>query len=365
MFIDEAEISVQAGNGGDGCVSFRREKHVAFGGPDGGAGGDGGSVILLGSSPVETLLDFKGKHHWNAKNGMPGEGRNKTGACADDLIISLPVGTLVYDRETGLLLKDLHEDGVECRIVRGGKGGRGNQSFATATQQAPREHEPGGRGESRELRLELKLIADVGLVGFPNAGKSTLLSRISRARPKIGAYPFTTLKPQLGIVEISGERRFVVADIPGLIEGAHQGAGLGDAFLRHIERTKIIVHLVDICPIEGQTPQQAYHAIRRELEKYSKALADKEEIVVANKIDLIDADEEVRELSEAIGREVIGISAVTGSGLPELSERLWAMIGSTKAPLERAFDLPVPPHARPSDAPPSHSPPSHSGTGDE
>ncbi len=346
MFIDEAEIVVQAGNGGDGCVSFRREKYVAFGGPDGGIGGDGGSVILRGDHSVETLLDFKGKHHWNATNGGPGEGKNKTGASGEDLIIELPVGTLVYDRSTDLLVKDLHDDGVECCIAKGGKGGRGNVSFATATQQAPREHEPGEPGESRDLRLELKLIADVGLVGLPNAGKSTLLSRISQARPKIGAYPFTTLKPQLGIVELSDNRRIVVADIPGLIEGAHQGAGLGDAFLRHIERTRIIVHLVDICPLDEQSPADAYHAIRRELREHSQLLADKDEIVVANKTDLVASNEEVDEFAKAIGKKVLSISAVSGAGVTELTERLWTMVGRSKPEEAKTIDLPVPPHLR-------------------
>lgn len=346
MFIDEAEIVVQAGNGGDGCVSFRREKYVAFGGPDGGTGGDGGSVILRGDESVETLMDFKGKHHWNAKNGGPGEGRNMTGARGEDLIIHLPVGTLVYDRATGVLVKDLHGHGAECCIARGGKGGRGNLSFATATQQAPREHEAGEPGESRELRLEIKLIADVGLVGLPNAGKSTLLSRISQARPKIGAYPFTTLKPQLGIVELSDNRRFVVADIPGLIEGAHEGAGLGDAFLRHIDRTRVIVHLVDICPLDEQSPADAYHAIRRELREHSQSLAEKEEIVVANKTDLVASDEAVKEFAEAIGKEVLSLSAVSGAGIGELNERLWSMVGRHKPVERKPVDLPVPPHLR-------------------
>ncbi len=346
MFIDEAEIVVQAGNGGDGCVSFRREKYVAFGGPDGGSGGDGGSVILRGNHSVETLLDFKGKHHWNASNGGPGEGKNKTGAGGNDLIIELPVGTLVYDRSTDLLVKDLHDEGVECRIAIGGKGGRGNVSFATATQQAPREHEPGEPGESRELRLELKLIADVGLVGLPNAGKSTLLSRISQARPKIGAYPFTTLKPQLGIVELSDNRRFVVADIPGLIEGAHEGAGLGDAFLRHIERTRVIVHLVDVCPMDEQSPVDAYHAIRRELREHSASLANKEEIVVANKTDLLPDSEAVDEFAEAIGKDVLSISAVSGQGVGQLTERLWSMVGRNKPVERQPIELPTPPHLR-------------------
>jgi GTP-binding protein len=348
MFIDEAEISVRAGKGGDGCVSFRREKFEPFGGPDGGAGGAGGQVILRAKAGLDTLLDFKGRHHWNAGNGEPGSGSNCKGADGEDLVIELPVGTLVYDADTGVLLKDLAEPTDECLIARGGRGGRGNRAFATPTQQAPRHAEPGEPGEERRLRLELKLIADVGLVGLPNAGKSTLLSRISKARPKIAAYPFTTLRPQLGIVELSGERRFVVADIPGLIEGAHEGVGLGDAFLRHIERTRLIVHLVDVCPLDGSDPAAAYRTIRRELHEYSAALAAKPEVVVASKLDLADSDEGVRRLSEVIGQQVYGISAATGRGIRELTELLWHMLAPMRQPqpVEERPARPVPPHRR-------------------
>ncbi len=346
MFIDEAEIHVRAGKGGDGCLSFRREKFEPFGGPDGGAGGDGGDVILQATPGVDTLMDFKGKHHWKAGNGQPGMGAERTGAAGDHLLIELPVGTLVYDRETQVLLKDLASPGEQCVIACGGKGGRGNRSFTTPTQQAPRQWEPGTPGEERHLRLELKLIADVGLVGLPNAGKSTLLSRISKARPKIAAYPFTTLAPQLGIVTLSDDRRMVVADIPGLIEGAHTGAGLGDAFLRHIERTRVIVHLVDVCPIDGGDPAAAYRTIRRELAEYSATLADKPEIVVASKLDLSGATEARQTLADALDREVIGISAVTGQGVEALKERLWVHLSDTREPQTREFDLPTPPHLR-------------------
>ncbi|MCB9849523.1 MAG: GTPase ObgE [Phycisphaerales bacterium] len=347
MFIDEAEIHVRAGKGGDGCLSFRREKFEEFGGPDGGAGGDGGDVILHASPNVETLMDFKGKHHWRAGNGLPGEGSNRTGPSGTELVIDLPVGTMVYDVETGVLLKDLAEVGERCCIARGGTGGRGNRSFATATQQAPREFELGTPGEERQLRLELKLIADVGLVGLPNAGKSTLLSRLTKARPKIAAYPFTTLKPQLGIAELSGGRRVVLADIPGLIEGAHTGAGLGDAFLRHIERTRVIVHVVDVCPVDEGSPVDAYHTIRAELRQHSDTLADKPELVVANKLDLTGGEEAAKELADALGKPVVAISAATGKGLDVLSERIWALLG--RDPVEedrREFDLPLPPHLR-------------------
>jgi len=344
MFIDEAEIHVRAGKGGDGCMSFRREKFVDLGGPDGGTGGDGGDVILRATPSVETLLDFKGKHHWRARNGMPGQGSDCTGLCGNELVIDLPVGTMVHDAGTGVLLKDLAEPGDRCCIARGGRGGRGNRSFATATQQAPREFESGVPGEERQLRLELKLIADVGLVGLPNAGKSTLLSRVTQARPKIAAYPFTTLRPQLGIAELGGGRRVVLADIPGLIEGAHTGAGLGDAFLRHIERTRVIVHVIDVCPPGDAPPVAAYHAIRAELREHSDTLAQKPELVAANKLDLTGGEEAARELADAIGLPVIEISAATGQGIDRLMERIWTLLDRPVEQERREFDLPTPPH---------------------
>ena len=360
MFIDEAEIHVKAGDGGRGCVSFRREAGVPRGGPDGGHGGDGGSVVFHAREGLDTLLDFRGRHHWHAQNGEPGRGKDQTGASGDDLVINVPPGTLIYDRRLGILIKDLSRPGMTVTIARGGKGGRGNASFATPTEQTPRHAEPGEPGEERDLRLELKLIADVGLVGLPNAGKSTLLARLSAARPKIADYPFTTLYPHLGLVEAGPERRFVMADLPGLIEGAHQGVGLGDEFLRHIERTRVLVHLVEVQPHTGQTPADAYRTIRRELEAYSRALADKEELLVMTKADLLACPERSRgacparpehgrgersrgggdpgapgvasakpgfalaepgprrELAEAVGRPVLLISAATGQGLKEL-----------------------------------------------
>jgi GTP-binding protein len=346
MFVDEAEIYVAAGKGGDGCLSFRREKFEDLGGPDGGCGGNGGDVILRAAPHVDTLLDFKGKHHWRAAKGMPGAGKDRTGANGEDLTIELPVGTVVHDRDTGVMLKDLAKVGDTCRIARGGKGGRGNKSFATATQQAPRDFEYGEPGEERNLRLELKLIADVGLVGLPNAGKSTLLSRITQARPKIASYPFTTLRPQLGIAEFGPGRRVVIADIPGLIAGAHQGAGLGDAFLRHIERTRIIVHLVDVCPVDEASPVAAYHTIREELGEHSAELAAKPEIVAANKLDLSPDDGALRAFADTLGKPVIGISAATGQGLDALAEAIWKQLDKPAEEETRQFDLPTPPHLR-------------------
>lgn len=314
-------------------MSFRREKYIPKGGPDGGDGGRGGSVYLVADESVATLLDMAGRHHWMAENGKPGKGKDMTGRSGRDLMVRLPAGTLVYDRDTDRLLKDLDAPGKKVRIARGGRGGKGNAHFATARHQAPRFAQSGEEGQERWLRLELKLIADVGLVGLPNAGKSTLLSRLTKARPKIAAYPFTTLEPQLGIVEMPGYERFVMADIPGLIEGAHEGAGLGDDFLRHIERTRIILHLIDAYPLPGQTtPTEAYRIIRNELQKYSQVLADKPELIVANKIDLSDNTDAVDELREGLQEmgiaedEVMAISAVTGRGLEPLGRRLWEMV---------------------------------------
>ncbi len=287
MFVDEAEIYVKAGNGGDGAVRFRREAKVPRGGPFGGDGGDGGDVIFHARPGLDTLLDLRRQYHWRAENGHPGDTKDMSGAAGKDLVIDVPAGTLIYDKDRGVLLKDLDKEGMQVVIARGGKGGRGNSRFATATNQTPRFAEPGGMGEERHLALELKLIADVGLVGLPNAGKSTLLSRLSAAHPKIADYPFTTLQPNLGIVEAGAERRFVMADLPGLIEGAHAGVGLGDEFLRHVERTRLLVHLVEVEPHSHQAPADAYKTIRGELASYSPALAAKPEIVVLTKADLL------------------------------------------------------------------------------
>jgi len=327
LFVDEVRIHVRGGKGGDGCVSFRREKYVPKGGPDGGDGGHGGSVHLVAHAGVDTLLDLAGRHHYRAENGRPGSGNNRTGRRGKDLIVTVPMGTLIYDDESGRLLKDLVEDEQRICVARRGRGGRGNARFAGPAHQTPRESEPGRKGQERTLRLELKLIADVGLVGLPNAGKSTLLSRLTQARPKIAAYPFTTREPQLGIMELPGYRRLVLADLPGLIEGAHAGIGLGDAFLRHIERTRVIVHLVELCPLEGApAPAQAYRVIRHELEQYSAALAEREEIIIGSKLDLTDADVALAALQEATGKPVIGVSGVSGAGLRELAEVMWTVV---------------------------------------
>jgi GTP-binding protein len=330
MFIDRAQIWVKAGDGGHGCVSFRRERFIPKGGPDGGDGGNGGSVYFQAVENLDTLLDFSGKHHWQARNGQPGSGNNKHGADGEDLIINVPPGTLIYDTDLDLLLKDMNEAGLKVRVCLGGKGGKGNKAFATSTNQTPRYAEPGKKGQERNIRLELKLIADVGLVGMPNAGKSTLISRCSAARPKIADYPFTTVEPVLGIVELSDFRRFVMADIPGLIEGASEGAGLGHDFLKHIERTIIILHILDIMPTDGSDPAENYRTIRRELEQHSRALAQKQEIVVANKIDLDPEGKIVKKLTEKLQQPLYPISAVTGSGTKELSELLWQKVKELK-----------------------------------
>lgn len=331
MFVDEAQIEVKAGDGGPGCMSFRREKFLPKGGPDGGDGGKGGDVLFLAVEDMDTLTDFVGKHHWTAEDGHPGQGSNCTGADGKDLIVRVPAGTLVYDMDSELLLKDFNEPEMQVTICKGGIGGKGNKAFATSIRQAPRFAQKGRPGQQRRLRLELKLIADVGLVGMPNAGKSTLISRCTKARPKIANYPFTTLCPALGIVELSGFRRFVMADIPGLIEGAHNGAGLGHEFLRHIERTRMLVHLLDIMPMDGSDPVENFHTINRELKLYSEPLAAKSQVVVFNKMDLDPdgtmVDELTRRLGEASGDVgPMAISAVTGKGIAELNEALWQIM---------------------------------------
>ena len=330
MFIDEAKIWVKAGDGGHGCLSFRREKFIPKGGPDGGDGGKGGDVYFETDESVDTLLDFAGKHHWQAERGYEGQGANKHGANGDDLVVKIPVGTQIYDADLDLMLKDMDSPDMKVCICKGGRGGRGNKMFATSTNQAPRKIELGKPGQERNIKLVLKLIADVGLVGMPNAGKSTLISRCSAAKPKIADYPFTTLEPVLGIVELSGYRRFVMADIPGLIEGAHDGAGLGFEFLRHIERTRVIVHILDVAPIDGSIPVDNYKKIRKELERYSTALAHKKEIIVLNKIDM-DADgKKVAAIKKKLKKQVHPLSAVTGEGIKELIEVLWDAVKATK-----------------------------------
>ena len=337
MFIDQAQIWVKAGDGGHGCVSFRREKFIPKGGPDGGDGGKGGDVYFRAVENLDTLLDFAGKHHWQAQNGQPGSGNNRHGANGQDLIIKVPPGTLIYDTDLNLLLKDLNEIGLEARVCLAGRGGRGNKAFATSTNQTPRYAEQGKEGQERNIRLELKLIADVGLVGMPNAGKSTLISRCSAARPKIADYPFTTVEPVLGIVELSGFRRFVMADIPGLIEGAHAGAGLGHEFLKHIERTTILAHILDIMPTDGSDPADNYKTIRSELERHSEALARKQEVIIANKIDLDPDGTIVQNLRSKLDKDIHSVSAVTGEGIKELSELLWQKV--KKARTEKAAQI--------------------------
>jgi GTP-binding protein len=326
MFIDQAKIHVKAGDGGGGCLSFRREKFVPKGGPDGGDGGRGGSVFFEATEGLDTLGQFSGRHHWRAGNGQGGAGKNRHGSDGEDLVIKVPPGTLIYDEDLGLLLKDLDAAGSLVCVCRGGKGGRGNKAFATPTDQAPRHTEPGGRGQERNIRLDLKLIADVGLVGMPNAGKSTLISRCSAARPKIADYPFTTVEPVLGIVELPQYRRFLMADIPGLIEGAHKGSGLGLDFLRHIERARIIAHIIDIMPLDGSDPAANYEAIRTELAEYSEAIARKPEIVVANKIDLDPGGAALEKLGKKLAKPVVAVSAATGEGLRLLEETLWKQL---------------------------------------
>ncbi|HEV7222423.1 MAG TPA: GTPase ObgE [Pirellulales bacterium] len=318
MFVDRVKIQVQGGQGGNGCVSFRREKYIPRGGPDGGDGGDGGSVIIVAEAGVDSLASLSQRKHWKAPSGEPGSGSNRHGASADDLVIRVPPGTMVVDEAGGFTLKDLMHAGDRVIAAQGGHGGKGNLRFKTSTNRAPRESTPGETGQVRDVLLELKVIADVGLIGKPNAGKSTLLSRLSRARPEIADYPFTTKFPNLGQVRIDFERSFVLADIPGLIEGAHAGHGLGHEFLRHIQRAGILVHLVEPEPMDGSDPLVNYHVIRDELKLFDAALVERPEIVAVSKAELPSAAEVARRLSEDLGREVLAISAVTGAGLDKL-----------------------------------------------
>ena len=321
MFLDEAVIFVKGGDGGDGCVSFRREKFISKGGPNGGKGGNGGSVILHVSGKIDTLMDLSSRMDYVAENGRPGSGDNKTGKSGEDLIINIPIGTVVRDKKEGRILKDFTVNDDTLIIAKGGRGGHGNKHYATSINRTPRQAQDGTPGIERLIKLELKLIADAGLVGLPNAGKSTLLSRLSSVHPKIGDYPFTTRYPQLGVVDLDDFSRFVVADIPGLIEGAHAGTGLGDEFLRHIERTKILVHLLDIAPIDNTDPINAYFTIRKELDLFNPKLSEKPEIVVVNKMDLLDevsGRERLIEIEERLEKKVHPISAVTGKNIPQL-----------------------------------------------
>jgi GTP-binding protein len=326
MFFDEAKIFVKGGDGGDGCVAFRREKFVPFGGPSGGHGGAGGSVYLVADHNLNTLVHFKRRSHFKAERGERGSGKQQQGRAGEKRLVPVPPGTVVYHADTGELLADLVDDGQEVLVARGGRGGRGNTAFATPTNQAPRLAEHGEPGQERWIRLELKLIADAGVIGMPNAGKSTLLSVVSAARPKIAAYPFTTLQPNLGVVTVDEYHTFVVADVPGLIEGASEGAGLGHQFLRHVERTRLLIHLLDGA---AQDPLADYETINEELARFSALLAGKPEIVVLNKMDLPDAQAWwplVAEAMEERGIEVHAISAVSGQGVRELMQRVLALL---------------------------------------
>jgi GTPase len=318
LFIDRVKIFVKGGDGGNGVASFRREKYVPHGGPDGGDGGKGGNVVLEVDRGLRTLLDFRYRQHLKAPRGGHGQGKKKKGQDGEDIIVKVPPGTQVFDAEEGRLLADLVRPGQRAVVARGGRGGRGNPHFTSARRQAPRLAENGEPGEEAVLRLELKMMADVGLVGFPNAGKSTFLSRISAAKPKIAPYPFTTLSPNLGVVKV-GEIDFVVADIPGLIEGAHKGVGLGHEFLRHVERTKVLLHLLDTAGTEGRNPLEDYLKISHELRQYSSALAQKRQIVAANKMDLPTASDNLQLLQANLPDEkIFPISAITGEGVKEL-----------------------------------------------
>jgi GTP-binding protein len=340
MFVDEVDIHVEAGHGGRGCLAFRREMRVPRGGPSGGDGGHGGSVYVVASPHTNTLINYRFHPEFSAERGRHGEGSNRTGQTGADLELAVPIGTLVYEKSGDpvqplKLLADLAEAGQRVLVARGGRGGLGNARFASSTNRAPRKVQPGESGEAKDLRLELKLLADVGLVGFPNAGKSTLISRISAARPKIADYPFTTLTPNLGVVGLSNDRSFVVADVPGLIEGAHRGQGLGHQFLRHLERTKVLVHVVDVSGASGRRPVDDLDTVRRELELFQPALAAKPQLVAANKIDALgaDMDEELRALERhalALKLPFYGISGVTGAGVPELLEAMWRRLSDAR-----------------------------------
>jgi len=347
MFVDEVDIRVSAGDGGRGCVSFRREKFVPRGGPDGGDGGHGGSVYLVASPHVNTLVSFRFHPEYHAERGEHGRGSNRTGGQGADLALEVPVGTVVFDASDSnaefQLLADLTEPGQRALVARGGRGGRGNARFVTSTNRAPRRAEPGETGEARRLCLQLKLLADVGLVGFPNAGKSTLISRVSSARPKVAEYPFTTLTPHLGVVALSDYRSFVVADLPGLIEGAHAGHGLGHRFLRHIERTKVLVYVIDVSESSGRSPDEDYDTLRRELRLFEPSLLTRPQLVVANKIDVLADSRRLAGLTARAADQMVptfAISAATGEGVPALIEAVWQQLARARQPeTEAPVDL--------------------------
>lgn len=332
MFLDRITIFVKGGDGGDGCMSFRREFKAPKGGPNGGDGGDGGSVIVRAEENVDSLAPLAGHKHWRADSGKPGQGSNWTGRNGDDVVILVPPGTTVRDADQGFLIRDLTRSGDSVVVAAGGKGGHGNSYFKSATNRAPREFETGGPGEERFVTLELKVIADAGLIGKPNAGKSTLLSRLSRAHPEIADYPFTTKYPNLGMVAAGEDIAFVVADIPGLIEGAHAGAGLGHEFLKHVERTKVLVHLIEPEPLDQSDPLDNYRQIREELKRYDASLAERPEIVVVSKAELPGSSELAAKLEEELGRPVLCLSAVTGKGLPALISAIWHELAALDQP---------------------------------
>jgi GTP-binding protein len=324
-FIDEARIHLKAGDGGNGSAAFRREKFVPKGGPSGGDGGSGGSVVLVVDEGLSTLLDYRYRTQYKASSGEAGGNKDMYGRGGADLVLRVPAGTQVYDDATGALIGDLKRHGERFVAARGGRGGRGNRHFVTPTDRAPRRAEPGHPGEERTVRLELKLLADVGLLGFPNVGRSSLIARVSAARPKVADYPFTTLVPHLGVVRLSGDRAFVLADVPGLIEGAHKGAGIGHRFLRHLERTRLLVHVLEVSAAPGRSPLADHAALREELRLFEEGLARRKEIVVLNKIDLPEVRRQLKRLQAAFARrglELLGASAATGEGLPELLESI-------------------------------------------
>jgi GTPase len=336
LFVDEVDIHIEAGSGGRGCLAFRREKRVPRGGPSGGDGGAGGSIYVVASPHTNTLINYRFHPEFAAERGEHGQGSNRTGHTGEDLELAVPIGTLVYEKDPLRLLADLAEEGQRVLVARGGRGGLGNARFATSTNRAPRKVQPGEPGEIKDLRLELKLLADVGLVGFPNAGKSTLISRISAARPKIADYPFTTLTPNLGVVGLSDDRSFVVADVPGLIEGAHRGLGLGHRFLRHLERTKVLVHVVDVSSASGRNPVEDLDTVRRELELFRPEFAGRPQLVAANKMDAVDDESRVTALArraKTLRLPFSRISAVTGDGLQELTEAMWRHLAGSRSTL--------------------------------
>jgi GTP-binding protein len=329
MFIDEAIITVKAGDGGDGAATFRREKYVQFGGPDGGDGGNGGNIIFIADNNINTLVDFRYKRTFKAQNGTNGAKKRMHGKTGEDLIIRVPVGTMVRDLESGTLLLDLNENGEERTLFKGGKGGGGNVHFKSSVRRAPKMAGKGRKGKELKVKLELKLLADVALVGYPSVGKSSFINKVSATKSKVANYHFTTLAPKLGVVRVGDNRSFLMADIPGLIEGAHEGVGLGDKFLKHIERCKMIYHVVDVSGIEGRTPEEDFEKINNELEKFSTKLAGKKQIILANKMDLLydmEQYENFKKFIEDKGLEIYPISVILNEGLKEVVNRTWSLL---------------------------------------